>query len=111
MLSLLLQPHQGIALQLAVDMELFDAAAESKGQEINLEQLAAKKQADSFLVGELNPSRSISNRKLMLDIARIMRFMVGMGFFKELGPGRYIALPISNALVSSAPFGQAIIHL
>jgi hypothetical protein len=48
-----LQPHQGAALQLAIDMELFDAAAEAKGQEINLEQLAAKKQADPFLVGKL----------------------------------------------------------
>jgi hypothetical protein len=51
MLRTLLQPHQGIALQLAVDMELFDAAAGFNGQEINLEQLAAKKQADTFLVG------------------------------------------------------------
>ncbi|KAM3078041.1 hypothetical protein ACMFMG_002658 [Clarireedia jacksonii] len=93
LLKIVTGPHQGIALQLAVDMELFDAAAEVKGQEINVEQLAARKQADPFLV------------------ARTMRFIVGMGFFKELGPGRYVALPISNALVSSAPFGQAIIHL
>ncbi|PQE19433.1 quercetin 3-O-methyltransferase 1 protein [Rutstroemia sp. NJR-2017a BBW] len=40
-----------------------------------------------------------------------MRFVVAMGFFKELGPGRYIALPLSNALVSSAPFGQAMSYV
>jgi hypothetical protein len=40
-----------------------------------------------------------------------MRFLVGMGFFKELGPGKYIALPISNTLVSAAPFGQALPYL
>ncbi|PQE19397.1 quercetin 3-O-methyltransferase 1 protein [Rutstroemia sp. NJR-2017a BBW] len=51
LLKIFYGPHQGVALQLAIDMELFDAADEAKGQEINLEQLAAKKQADQFLVG------------------------------------------------------------
>ncbi|ESZ98614.1 hypothetical protein SBOR_0984 [Sclerotinia borealis F-4128] len=84
-----------VALNLAADMEIFDRAAtfSTAGKEIRAEDFAAPKNADTPLV------------------VRIMRLLVGMGFFIETARETYKPTSLASALVTSSPYGQSIIHI
>lgn len=43
--------------------------------------------------------------------ARIMRLLVGMGIFKEVGYGTFASTPLSHLYVSASPLTQGIIHM
>ncbi|CAD6443662.1 c509615c-dff0-4986-9b94-02827227728b [Sclerotinia trifoliorum] len=83
-----------LALRLAVDMEIFDTAAtlSAAGKEIRAEDLVVPKDADTLLV------------------VRVMRLLVGMGFFVETNGETYVPTPLASAFVTSSPYSQAIIH-
>ncbi|TGO08268.1 hypothetical protein BTUL_0217g00120 [Botrytis tulipae] len=83
-----------VAISLAVDMEIFDTAAvlSAAGKEIRAEDLALPKDADTLL------------------IVRIMRLLVGMGYFTEIARETYKPTPLASALVTSSSYGQALIH-
>ncbi|KAF7944576.1 uncharacterized protein EAE97_005209 [Botrytis byssoidea] len=83
-----------VAISLAVDMEIFDTAAvlSASGKEIRAEDLALPKDADTLL------------------IVRVMRLLVGMGYFTEIARETYKPTPLASALVASSPYGQALIH-
>lgn len=40
-----------------------------------------------------------------------MRLLVGMGYFTEMARETYKPTPLASALVTSSPYGQAVIHL
>ncbi|RDL40880.1 Uncharacterized protein BP5553_00859 [Venustampulla echinocandica] len=92
-----LSPIQAVALELAVDMKLFDIAAslspDKKG--FGIDDLVSRmdKEADPTLV------------------VRVVRFMVVMGIFKEVGPGQYTSAPLAGAYVSTSPLSQCVIHM
>ncbi|MCJ1311746.1 hypothetical protein MMC25_005419 [Agyrium rufum] len=83
--------HQAMALRVAIDMKLFDAAASSG--DIAVEELATKTGADALL------------------ITRIIRILVGMGLFIEREQGTYAATQNAGAYVTGSPLKEAVIHI
>ncbi|TGO58650.1 hypothetical protein BOTNAR_0177g00120 [Botryotinia narcissicola] len=94
LMKMIFSSLQPVAISLAVDMEIFDTAAvlSVAGKEIRAEDLALPKDADTLLV------------------VRIMRLLVGMGYFTEIARETYKPTPLASALVTSSPYGQALIH-
>ncbi|TAQ84328.1 hypothetical protein B7494_g7334 [Chlorociboria aeruginascens] len=90
-------PHHSIALRLAIDMGLFDAAAHisTAGDEITIEKLVL----------------NMNTKPDSLLIIRVMRFLVGMGLFLELGPGIFKSTSVAAAYVTQSPLAQAIVHM
>ncbi|KAL7952231.1 sterigmatocystin 8-O-methyltransferase precursor [Trichoderma compactum] len=85
--------HQAIAIRLAVDSGLFDAAAKLPQDNITVKQLAKDTGVDELLV------------------TRFVRFLTAMNVFKEPEPGRFVATPLSASYVSSSPLSAAVIHI
>ncbi|APA05649.1 hypothetical protein sscle_01g004190 [Sclerotinia sclerotiorum 1980 UF-70] len=94
LMKMIFSSLEPLALRLAVDMEIFDTAAtlSAAGKEIRAEDLAVPKDADTLLV------------------VRVMRLLVGMGFFVETARETYKPAPLASAFVTSSTYGQAIIH-
>ncbi|KAF7872436.1 hypothetical protein EAF04_003357 [Stromatinia cepivora] len=94
LMKMIFSSLQPVALRLAVDMEIFDTAAtlSAVGKEIRAEDLAVPKDADTLLV------------------VRVMRLLVGMGFFVETARETYKPTPLASAFVTSSTYGQGIIH-
>ncbi|KAH8807919.1 S-adenosyl-L-methionine-dependent methyltransferase [Xylogone sp. PMI_703] len=94
-LRIIMAPCQGVALKIAIDMGIFDAAAElsAGGKDIALNDIATKTGGDPLL------------------ITRVMRFLVGISLFKEVGVGKWTATPLAAAYVTASPLAQGIIHM
>ncbi|KAM0310945.1 hypothetical protein ACHAO8_007649 [Botrytis cinerea] len=94
LMKMIFSSLQPVALGLAVDMQIFDTAAalSAARKEIRAEDLALPKGADTLLV------------------VRVMRLLVGMGYFTEMARETYKPTPLASALVTSSPYGQAVIH-
>ncbi|PGH00179.1 hypothetical protein AJ79_08284 [Helicocarpus griseus UAMH5409] len=94
-LRFIFSPHHSVALRLAIDVKLFDAAAElsKNNKEITLEGLSSK----------------ITTEPLF--IARIMRFLAVMNIFSEVGKDTYTTTPLAAAYVSDSLYAHAIVHM
>ncbi|KAG9238008.1 S-adenosyl-L-methionine-dependent methyltransferase [Amylocarpus encephaloides] len=90
-------PHQSVALEIAVDMKLFDASAalSAEKKEFTLHELVAR------MEGDVDPSL----------VLRIMRFLTSMALFFEVGPQQYAALPLSHAYTTASPLSSCVVHM
>ncbi|CAI6331809.1 unnamed protein product [Periconia digitata] len=83
---------ESVALCLGVNMKLLDLGVAEKGP-ITAEKLASGSDADVLLV------------------VRVMRILVTMGIFEEVGHHTYVATPSAGIWATGSPFRDAVIHV
>ncbi|OAX79773.1 hypothetical protein ACJ72_05905 [Emergomyces africanus] len=94
-LRILFSPYHSIVLRLAVDMKIFDAAAElsADGKDIRLDDLVSKVEMEPLLV------------------LRVVRFLAALKIFNEVGKATYKTTPLAAAYVSGSVISHAIVHI
>lgn len=93
-------------------MKLFDTAAKasSNGGEVRLEELSSEANADPVLVSRCS-KKLIHLRQTLIILARVMRHLVGIGVFKEVGEGLFTSTNLVDAFVTGSTPTAGLLHL
>lgn len=104
-----------MAVRVASDMGLFSVLAPATTP-VGVKELAAKKPADEFLVGEFCQSDFLLLRFIpyyvmcyvlcsQCYVERIMRLLVANGFAQEPAPGEYLPTAVSKEMTERTTVG------